>query len=179
LQERVRALRRLAEHPPDDLKPEDRASVVRDTLSRVKQLEQELAAGDRAETGRQDALESHQQRFEQLPRLLHQERDKSFPEQPAEAIRRKAEIENLKRSIANVEQQRKAWRKEREQLRAVMEEWKKIVEQARPDKRKDKETVLKELERQLTSDEREDQNRQIELDLLIKRLKALEQPAPE
>jgi hypothetical protein len=80
-QDQIRALRHQAEEPAPDLKPDDRAIVVREARSRILELEREIAAGDRQETSRQEAMESYKQRGEQLRRLLLQLRDQPSHDQ--------------------------------------------------------------------------------------------------
>jgi RNA polymerase sigma factor (sigma-70 family) len=109
----------------------------------------------------------------------------SYPLKPAAEKKAdpRTEVEGLIRQlagrIARLDQERQAWQKERERLQAVIVEWKKLMEQSAPDRRKDREAVLKEMERQLRSGEVEDQTRQIEIQLLEKRRKALEEAGPE
>ncbi len=173
LQDRVREYRHMAEsiaeNPPKDWKEEDRAAARREMAAKIREVERKIAAGDAREAERRAALESYKRRLEDLRRLLPPRRDEPAPGRAGEA-------EQLRRAIAGLGQQRKAWQKEQEQLKAVIVEWKKLVEEATPDRRKDKEAVLKELERQLQSGEQEDQGRQSELERLDKKLKALGQP---
>jgi hypothetical protein len=183
LQDRLRELRNqaesLAENPPADWKKEDRAAANRQMLKRIQELERQIASGDRREMDSHTTLEAHKQRLEELRRLLPGGRDKSPREPRTEEDRRRSEIEKLKRTIADLEQQQKGWQKERGQLRDVIAEWKTFIGQADPDKRKVRETVLRELDRQLVSGEAEGRNRQVELELLNRRLEALQEASGE
>jgi hypothetical protein len=96
------------------------------------------------------------------------------PRAETEAEKRKIEIEKVRNTIAGLQQQLKSWQKEREQLEAVILQWKQVVERASPDRRVEKEKVARELQRQLEAGLAEDRNRQVELDLLDKKLRALE-----
>jgi hypothetical protein len=92
------------------------------------------------------------------------------------------QIEELKRGLAEVEQERKHGRRDREQLRALIAGWRKALRRggdSDPARQKEKQALLKALERHLEVDVLEDRAREIEREVLAKRLKALEQPGRE
>jgi hypothetical protein len=157
-QDQIRELRHRAEHLPADLKGEDRVAAVRDTSRRIKDLKQQISEGDRKERSRHLAAEAYRQRLDELWR--------------------KSEIDKMKRTIAGLERQRQASRKEKEQLQAMIASWQKVMAQSAdttPARRKEQQTLLKELKRQLESGDGGDRLRQTELELLNNKLKALEQ----
>jgi hypothetical protein len=161
LQAEIRAYRYRYDNPPNDLKGEDRTAAVRAMLSKVKELEGKLTSGDQKEASRQVALDLHKQRLKELQEQFLKQRGKPATEQPTDELQRKVEIINLKRSILDLEQQRKAWQNERGRLQA------KIEESART------------LQREIQNGDEVDQNWRVLLEQLKKELQALEQPAPQ
>jgi RNA polymerase sigma factor (sigma-70 family) len=161
LQAQLRAYRYRYENPPNDLKGEDRTAAVRAILNKVHELEGTLTSGEQKEASRQVALDLHRQRLKELQEQFLKKQGKPATEQPTEEIRRKVEIVNLKRSILDLEQQRKAWQNERGRLQAQIEE------------------STRTLQRELQNGDAVDQKWQDLLEQLKKELQALEQPAPQ
>jgi hypothetical protein len=161
----------------DDRTAKDRAAML-EMANRIRELMEQIDSGDRKETTRRAAREALEPSLGELRRLL-----RTLPEQPSrdprtEAEKRKSEIEKLRSTIAGLQQQRKSWQKEREQLEAVIGQWKQVVERASPERREEKAGVTRELKRQLEAGGVEDANRQVELELLEKKLRALERASP-
>jgi hypothetical protein len=137
----------------------DKNADLRAKLTKKKaEQDRQLTTDESQLTARRFAWELQKKRLKALRQLLRQSRDKLPEDRRTEEDKKRGEVEKTKQAIAAAEKRGKEWQKQREQLRAV----------------------LNELERQVKSGDTADLNQRIELELLKKRLKMLEaSPTPK
>jgi RNA polymerase sigma factor (sigma-70 family) len=184
-QDQIRELRNRIDRPAGNLSREERVILLGESLLRIQELEREIASGDHGDKERAVIAESNRQRLEQLRRQLLQKLDGPPPEQRKEEAQRQLELNKLKRGIADMEQRRRQWKDEQEEIQPMIAKLKKLIalqpddSDTQKEKHKRWREVVQELERQLESGTAEDVSRQVELQLMERRRKALEREESE
>ncbi len=157
----------------------DRRNAIQ---KRMQEVIQRITTNDAQETARKNATESMLEQLRTQARNLQELRRSQAPKQ-LEAEAQAAEIEKTRLALTRLDKQATSWQEERKQLQTVINAWRKLLEDSAPDESAERQqakmTLMKELQRQLDTGEREDEVRQIDRRMLQERLKRLQRQAPD